>query len=64
MVSGLNPGLVFPGRQLAFNAGHHFFYANRSLPKKKLTEAEMVELNRLYRIIGHCEHEIARLKQS
>jgi hypothetical protein len=28
---------------------------DRSVPKKKLTQAEMVEINRLYRIIGKCE---------
>jgi hypothetical protein len=31
-----------------------FFYQDRSLPKKKLTEDEMVEINRLYRIIATC----------
>src|SRR6266404_1234271 len=60
--SDLNPGLVFVGRQLEFNANTKYFYKNRSIPKKKLTETEMVEINRLYRIIGKCEHEIARIK--
>ncbi|HVV01671.1 MAG TPA: hypothetical protein VHH88_09945 [Verrucomicrobiae bacterium] len=57
--SDLNPGIVFIGRQLEFNSMTKYFYTNRSLPKKKLTEAEMVEINRLYRIIGKCEHELA-----
>ena len=34
------------------------FYIDRSLPKKKLTEAEMVEINRLYRVIGNCERQL------
>jgi hypothetical protein len=39
-----------------------YFYTNRSLPKRKLTEAEMLEINSLYRIIGRCEADIARLQ--
>ena len=60
--SDLNTGLAFIGRQLEFNANTKYFYKNRSVPKKKLTEAEMVEINRLYRIIGKCEQEIGRIK--
>ena len=61
VASDLNPGLVFPGRDLEFNANTKYFYTNRSLPKKKLTEAEMLEINRLYRIIGHCEQQLAQI---
>lgn len=57
--SQLNPGLCFLGSELEFNSMTKFFYTDRSLPKKKLTEAEMVEINRLYRIIGLCEQTIA-----
>jgi hypothetical protein len=39
-----------------------YFYLDRSLPKKKLSEAEMVEINRLYRIIGRCEQQLAQLQ--
>jgi hypothetical protein len=60
--SDLNPGRAFLGRDLEFNAMTKFFYVNRSLPKRKLTEAEMLEINRLYRIIGHCESEITQLQ--
>jgi len=60
--SELNPGLYFIGSQLEFNANTKYFYKNRSIPKKKLTEAEMQEINRLYRIIGKCEGEINRIK--
>jgi len=59
--SDLNPGLVFIGTDLEFNAMTKFFYTNRSLPKCKLTEAEMLEINQLYRTIGRCKSEIARL---
>ncbi|HYG36472.1 MAG TPA: hypothetical protein VEC99_16885 [Clostridia bacterium] len=60
VTSSLNPGIVFVGRQLEFNAMTKYFYTNRTIPKKKLTEAEMVEINRLYRIIGRCEQELEK----
>ncbi len=61
VASDLNPNIVFRGRDLEFNANTKLFYTNRSLPKKKLTEAEMLEINRLYRIIGHCEQQLAQI---
>jgi hypothetical protein len=54
ITSNLNPGVAFPGGEVEFNSMTKFFYVDRSLPKKKLTEEEMVEINRLYRIIGRC----------
>ena len=62
VTSDLNPGVVFLGRDLEFNSMTKLFYVDRSLPKHKLSEAEMLEINRLYRIIGHCRAEIARLQ--
>ena len=62
--SDLNPGVAFVGRELEFNAMTKYFYLDRSLPKKKLTEPEMLEINRLYRIIGHCEQELAKLQNT
>ena len=35
-----------------------YFYEDRSLPKKRLTEVEMLEINLLYRIIGKCEEQL------
>jgi hypothetical protein len=60
--SDLNPTLMFLGRDLEFNAMTKLFYTNRSLPKKKLTEAEMLQINSLYRTIGHCQGEIQQLQ--
>lgn len=60
--SDLNPGMMFMGRDLEFNAMTKLFYTNRSLPKHKLSEAEMLEINQLYRVIGHCRDEINRLQ--
>lgn len=62
ITSRLNPGFVFLGPELEFNAMLKYFYTNRSLPKRRLTEAEMIEINDLYRIIGRCEDEIAQLQ--
>jgi hypothetical protein len=58
VTSDLNPDLVWRGRDLEFNANTKYFYTNRTFPKKKLTEAEMVEINRLYRTIGKCESQL------
>jgi hypothetical protein len=38
------------------------YYTDRSLPKRKLTRAEMAEVNRLYRVIGRCRADLARLQ--
>ena len=62
VTSSSNPGVVFMGRDLEFNGSLKYFYTDRSLPKHKLTEAQMIEINRLYRIIGHDETEIRRLQ--
>jgi hypothetical protein len=60
--SDLTPNMMFRGGDLEFNAMTKLFYTNRDLPKKKLTEAEMVQINSLYRTIGHCQSEIDRLQ--
>lgn len=60
--SDLNPGICFLGKDLEFNSMTKYFYTNRSLPKHKLTEPEMLEINQLYRVIGRCEGEILRLQ--
>ena len=62
VTSDLNPGYVFVGSQLEFNSMTKYFYTDRNVPKKKLTEAEMIEINRLYRIIGGCEKKLLRLQ--
>jgi hypothetical protein len=60
--SDITPGLMFNGDGLEFNAMTKLFYTNRSLPKKRLTEAEMLQINSLYRTIGHCQAEIGQLQ--
>ena len=60
--SDASPTIMFHGSDLEFNAMTKLFYTNRSLPKRKLTEAEMLQINSLYRTIGHCQTEIAQLQ--
>lgn len=62
VTSDLNPGLVWLGSQVEFNSMTKYFYIDYSVPKKKLTQDEMLEINRLYRIIGRCEQELAKLQ--
>lgn len=53
VTSDLNPSEMFVADELEFNAMTKYFYTDRTVPKKKLSEAEMVEINDLYRVIGH-----------
>jgi hypothetical protein len=62
VTSDLNPGVVFTGNELEFNSMTKYFITDRSVPKKKLTEAEMLEINQFYRIIGHCEQQLDTLQ--
>ncbi|HSY43463.1 MAG TPA: hypothetical protein VK811_06095 [Candidatus Acidoferrum sp.] len=62
VTSDASPTMMFHGSDLEFNAMIKLFYTNRSLPKRKLSEAEMLQINSLYRTIGHCQTEIAQLQ--
>ena len=62
VTSDLNPGVAFIGKELEFNPMTKYFYTDRSLPKKKLTEEEMLEINQLYRIIGKCEQQLDEIQ--
>jgi hypothetical protein len=59
--SNMTRTVAYPGGELEFNSMTKFFYTDRSVPKKRLTEAEMLEINRLYRVIGRCHADLARL---
>jgi hypothetical protein len=56
--SSFTPDRAFIGNDIEFNSMTKIFYQDRTIPKKKLTEDEMVEINRLYRIIGRCCTEL------
>lgn len=62
VTSDLNPGVVFLGRDVEFNSMTKFFYADRTIPKRRLSDVEMQEINDLYRVIGRCEDELDRLE--
>lgn len=57
--SDLNPSEMFIGSGLEFNTMTKYFYTDRTLPKKRLSDTEMVEINGLYRVIGHDEQAIS-----
>jgi hypothetical protein len=63
VTSNLNPGVAFPGNQVEFNPMIKFFYKDYSLPKKRLTMEEMVEINRLYRVIAKCAEDMDALNK-
>ena len=44
--------MVFVARQLEFNAATKYFCLNRSVDQKRLSQAGMLAINRLYCIIG------------
>jgi hypothetical protein len=62
VTSPMNPGVVFRGTDLEFNEMTKYFITDRSVPKKRLTEAEMLEINRLYRVIGQCRKDLFHLE--
>ncbi|HEY2051771.1 MAG TPA: hypothetical protein VGH03_20710 [Caulobacteraceae bacterium] len=55
VTSNLNPSEMFIASELEFNPMTKYFYTDRTLPKRELSEDEMLEVNRLYRIIGRDE---------
>ncbi len=55
VTSDLNPTEMFIGKNLEFNTMTKYFYVDRTLPKARLSQAEMLEINRLYRLIGQAE---------
>jgi hypothetical protein len=63
VTSNLNPGVAFPGNQVEFNTMTKFFYKDYSLPKKRLSMEEMVEVNRLYRVIAKCAEDMDALNK-
>ena len=62
VTSDLNPKVAYVGPNLEFNPMTKYFYTNWSVPKKKLNESEMLEINRLYRIIGQDQDRLAGVR--
>jgi hypothetical protein len=42
-----------------YSSALKYFYADYALPKKKLSDGEMLEINPLYRVIGRCQQQLA-----
>jgi hypothetical protein len=64
VTSDVCPKLMFKGTDLEFNANTKYYYTDRTLPKKRLSDAEMVEINRLYRIIGRDGQKLTELQDA
>lgn len=62
VASDLNPYEVFIGSDLEFNSATKYFYTDRTVPKKRLTEDEMLEINQLYRTIAQSTQRLDQLK--
>lgn len=52
------PGVVYLGDELEFNPLLNYYYVDRTLPKKKLTSAEMEQINALFREIAECDQQL------
>lgn len=61
VASDLNPYEVFIGSDLEFNSATKYFYTDRTVPKKRLTEDEMLEINQLYRTIAQSTQRLEQL---
>ena len=57
------PGVFYRSADCEFNPQTKFFYTNRDVPKKKLTDAEIAEVVRLYRAIAADQGVLAALPQ-
>ncbi|HEY1792876.1 MAG TPA: hypothetical protein VGG34_08150 [Opitutaceae bacterium] len=55
---------VWNSSDLEFNSKLKYFYRDRTLPTKRLTQEEMVEINAEYRRIAACEARLAQLGYS
>jgi hypothetical protein len=61
VTSNLTPGLVFRSADCEYNAATKFFYMDRTVPKKKLTQPEMLRLDAIYHQIGVYSAYLLRL---
>ena len=57
------PGVYYRSADCEFNPQTKFFITNRNVPTKKLTDAEITEIVRLYRTIAADQQLLAALPQ-
>ena len=58
LANAANSGVVYFGDELEFNPVLNYYYVDRTLPKKKLTSAEMEQINALFREIAECDQQL------
>jgi len=58
VTSDLNPSEMFLGAELEFNSMTKLFYTDRSVPKRRLSEEDMLNINQLYRAIGEGQQAL------
>jgi hypothetical protein len=63
ITSNFHKGIAYPADQVAFNSNTKLLYLDRTTPKKKLTEAEMLQVNALFHIMGKCAAMMQSLGQ-
>jgi hypothetical protein len=61
VASNYAPDTAYAAADLEFNPAVKLFYQDKTVPKKRLSEVEMLEINRLYRVIGRCKRELAAI---
>ncbi len=64
VTSPTTPGFMFPGVDLEYNPELKYYYSDLNVPKKKLTDEEMVSINNLYHVIGMDKKKLADLEGS
>jgi hypothetical protein len=62
VTSNLNPDEAFIASELEFNSMTKYFYTDRTIPKRRLSDDEMLEINQLYRTIAQCMQQLDQLK--
>jgi hypothetical protein len=60
--SDKNPQEMFKGADIEFNPAIKYFYTDLTVPKKRLSDAEMQEINRLYRVIAADQKKLVDLQ--
>jgi hypothetical protein len=64
ITSDFHKGIAYPADQVAFNPNTKLLYLDRTTPKKKLTEVEMIEVNALFHVMGKCAAMMQSLGQA
>lgn len=59
VTSDVTPSEMFLADELEFNAMTKYFYTDRTLPKRRLSDQDMLEINQLYHAIGHDQQAVA-----